>query len=280
VAYGKRDVVNAARDLKGMILSKLKQMSPKRRRMMIVSIGGLLVVLVALYTLWSMSIWNTYRTTYENWQKELRTNVDMAMALPGTTAKERAKKLTAFEGVSRAVSSAQQSLCSTPVVITWQHIIVSLRQREEACAQTVSKADAFGKKMQTTTSYLEDEQAVATTIEKALVASEGKVTEATWGSQVTTWQDADKVIGKISSSVAFAPVKASALEKLKVLESTWQELIAAHAAKDKAKYTEAQGKLTTAYEALASLSTVSTEQLTPLTTSLQSAYSQLFNLKA
>ncbi|MDN5274103.1 MAG: hypothetical protein JWP06_4 [Candidatus Saccharibacteria bacterium] len=264
-----------------MILSKkLRHISPKRRRTLtITAISGLFVVLVAVYTFWSMNTWSSYKTTYESWQKELQVSVDAAMALPGTTSAERAKKLTAFKNVSGTITSAQQSLCHTPVIIAWQHVIVGLRQHEEACAQTISKADTFGKKMQMTTSYLESEQTVAMTIEKTLAASQDKVTEATWNSQVTTWQDADKAIGKMSSGATFAPVKASALEKVKVLESTWQELLAAHAAKDKTKYTEAQSNLTIAYAALGSLSTVSAGQLAPLTTALQSAYAQLFSLK-
>jgi len=252
-------------------------MSPKRRRVIIAAISGLVLVLVAVYTFWSMNTWSVYKTTYESWQKELRNDVDAAMALPGTTANERAKKLTAFKSISSTITKTQQSLCRTPAIITWQHVIGELRHRQEVCAQIINKADSFGKKMQTTNSYLENEQTTANTIEKALVASEGKVTEATWNSQVAIWQDAGKAIRNLSSEAAFTPIKASALEKIKVLESAWQELIAAHTAKDKAKYTEAQGKLTIAYEALSSLSTVSVEQLTKLADSLQSAYAQAFS---
>lgn len=259
-----------------ILFEKLRRVSLKRRRTLVIAaISGLFVVLVAAYAFWSVSTWSTYKTTYESWQKQLKVSVDSAMVLPGVTSVERAKKLTAFKNVSSMIASTQRLLCHTPVIVTWQHVIVSLREREEACAQTISKADTLGKKMQTTTSYLESEQVVATIIEKALTASQDKVTEATWGSQETTWQDADKAIGKVSSEATFAPVKASALEKIKGLESTWQELLAAHATKDKAKYIEAQAKLATAYGALGSLSTVSAEQLATLTTSLQSTYSQL-----
>jgi hypothetical protein len=260
-------------------LSKLKRVNRTPRRLIVTVAIALGMVLIAAYASWSVNTWGSYKTTYENWQKGLRTSVDTAMALPETTAKERAAKLTAFKAISSTITSAQDSLCHTPVIITWQHVIVSLRQREEACAQTIGKANSFGKSMELTTSYLESEQAVAAIIEKALAASQDKLTEATWGSQAAIWQDADKNMGKVSSGVAFAPVKAGAFEKIKVLESAWQELLAAHTAKDKAKYTEAQSKLVVAYGALASLSTVGTEQLAPLTLSLQSAYSQLFTAK-
>lgn len=259
----------------------MKHLTPKRRRVLIIvaSVAALMLLLVG-YSLWSMTTWNAYRTSYENWQKELRTGVDAAIVLPVTTSAERAKKKTAFKDTSNKINSAQQSLCQVSGIVAWQHAVGDFRQREEACRQIVGQADTFGKKIQETTIYLEHEQTLAAAIAAALKTSEGKVTEATWGSQVETWQTAEKTITKIPSPEAlFIPVKTSALEKIKAIETAWGEVIAAHTAKDKAKYTEAQAKLATAYEALPSLAATSTQQLTVVTQSLQLAYVQLFGSK-
>lgn len=271
-------MVYATRDFESMIVSnKLKQMSPKRRRFIIIALASsLVVILIAGYGLWSMNAWNAYKTTYENWQKDLRTTVDTAMALPAKTAEERAKKLASFKEVTSKISSAQQSLCQTPALIAWQNALGDLHARQETCRGIITRADTFGKKMQATVSYLQSEQSVATAVSKTLTDSASKVTESTWGSQVDTWKQAYDTVAKIPSESSFAPIKTSTLDKLKGLETAWAELIAAHTAKDKTKYTEAQSKLVTAYTALSSLPAMSTEQLMKLTGSLQAAYAQTF----
>jgi hypothetical protein len=274
-------MVDAARNYTVMIFSKLQRMAPRRRRRIIIIASVVLVaLLVAIYAFWSMNIWNSYKTTYESWHKELRTSINSTMALPAATPAERAKKVTAFQGTSSKIDTAKQSLCRTPGLITWQHAIYNLRQREEACTQIIGEADMFGKKMQATTNYLKSEQALASAIATALAASEGKVTEETWGSQVATWQDASKAIAKISSAESlFVPLKTSATEKVTSIQTAWQDVIAAHTAKDKAKYSEAQTKLIAAYAALSSISTVNAEQLSKLTTPLESAYADLLSSK-
>jgi hypothetical protein len=261
-----------------MTLSSLKRIGSTHKRKIIVITSIVIVVLaIAAYALWSVNVWSVYKTSYENWQKELKTSINAAIALPGKTPAERSKKRVAFKDVSDKISAAQESLCRTPSLVTWQHAISSLREREEACGQVLGGAETFGKKMQTTITYLDNEQALATALATAITASEGKVTEDTWGSQTGTWLSASKAITGISSTdTSFKVVKTSALEKVASIQAAWSDLITAHSAKDKAKYLEAQGKLAVAYEALPSLSTTSAEQLTGLATSLQTSYSQVF----
>jgi hypothetical protein len=261
-----------------MTLATLRQVGLKyRRKLIIMTTIGLVVLVIAGYAFWSMNTWSAYKTSYENWRKDLRTGINMAVALPVSSTSERSKKMTAFKSISKKIVEAQGSLCRPQPLIAWQHAIDTLRQSEEDCNRIIAGAEAFGKKMQATTTYLEKEQALAAALANARTTSGDTATEATWESQITTWQDAGKKIAKISSrETSFDKVKVSATDKVKSIESAWQELIAAHKAKDKTKYLEAQAKLATTYEALASLSTESAEQLTALANSLQTAHSQLF----
>jgi hypothetical protein len=256
-------------------------MIPRHRRATIIVASAVLaVLLITAYGLWSINTWSSYRTTYQNWQKELRASVDAAVTLPVTTSAERAKKMTAFKGVTDKIDTAKPSLCHIPSVIAWQRIISDLRQREDACSHVIGEADLFNKKMQATVNYLKSEQALVTIIQAALATYKEKVTEETWSSQMAVWKDASAAVAKISSTEpAFTPVKTEAVEKIRLVGAAWQDLISAHAAKDKTKYNEAQSKLVEAYAALHSVSTTSTEQLAKLATSLQLAYQQLFNAK-
>lgn len=262
-----------------MRLLRFKQ-GLSRRRMLIIG-GAIVVLLIAGYGFWSMNTWNTYKTSYENWQKDLRKDVDGAIALPVSTQAERAKKKTAFKNVSNEIISAQRSLCSVSGMIAWQHVIGTLREREEACARIIVQASTFGEKMQQVTTYLEYEQTLTKALATAISTSSDKVTESTWGAQTTIWRDAEKAITKIPTSEAlFQPVRTGAIDKVKAIEFAWGELIAAHTAKDKAKYTEAQAKLAVAYEALPSLANTSSQQFKNVTESLQKAYAELFKSEA
>jgi len=260
------------------MIAKLKIASPKRRRVIIIAAVTLVAVLIGAYAFWSVNTWGAYKTSYADWQKELRTSVDAAIALPVTTSSERTKKLSAFKNISTEIDSAKQSLCRLPTMIGWQRVIGTLHEREEACNQVVGRAGAFGEKMKATVGYLESEQALASAIAAMVAASNDKLTEATWGSQVSIWQDGGKVIAKVALPTAtFKPIKADAIEKAKAVELAWQELIVAHEAKDKAKYVEAQGKLAAAYDGLAGVATASGQVLSTLATSLQTAYAETFN---
>jgi hypothetical protein len=263
-----------------MKLSGVKQLSSKKRQLIIGISVGVALLLIIGYGLWSVSTWSTYKSSYEGWQKDLQADVDKAIALPVATTDERAKKKIAFKNVSNEINAAEQSLCSVSNLIAWQRIISTLREREEACVQVVAQATTFGQKMRQTTTYLEYEQTLTKALTTAIAASSGKVTEATWGAQTTIWQDAGKTIIKIpTSETLFQPVRTSAIDKVKGIEVAWTELIAAHAAKDKTKYTDAQAKLAVAYEALPSLSNTSKQQFTKIAESLQKAYTELFKSK-
>lgn len=259
------------------MLANLKIASSNRRRVIIIASVTLLALLAGVYTFWSMNTWSTYKTSYGDWQKELKTDIDAALTLPMTSASERTKKLSAFKDVSTEIDMAKLSLCRLPGMIGWQRVIGTLHESEDTCNRTVSEAAAFGEKMQITVNYLESERALAAAIAKTVAASNDKVTEATWDAQVSIWQDGGKEIAKIPLTIAtFKSVKADALEKVKVVEVAWQELIAAHGAKDKTKYIEAQAKLATAYDGLAEIATISNKELSSLAASLQAAYGETF----
>jgi hypothetical protein len=252
--------------------------SLSKRRVIIIAVVVATVLLLAAYAFWSVNTWNSYKTSYENWQKDLRQDVDAAIALPATNPTERMKKKTAFKDVSKEINVAQQSLCEVPNMAAWQSLISTLRERKDACAQIVAQASTFGKKMQQTITYLEHEQTIAKAFSSAIVASSGKVTEETWGSQVAIWQDAEKAVLKVpASEEPFQPIRTAAIDKMKVVQVAWAELIAAHTAKDKAKYIDAQAKLATAYEALPSLVNMSNQEFVKVSKALQSSYDELFS---
>lgn len=280
MATCKRIVVVAVRNY-AMILFNLKRLSSKHRRIiLIMAVVSGVVLIGGGYIFWSINTWNTYKTSYEGWQNELRIEADKAMNLSSATPSERTKKKNAFKDVSAKINSVRGSLCNVSAGAAWQRFVGELRQREESCARVVDRASVFGDKTKQVIAYLEHEQALAATISAAISASADKVTETTWSSQVSIWQNAGNVITKMSvSETSFKVVKTAALDKIKAIESAWQAVIAAHEAKDKAKYVEAQTALATAYAGLSELVNVGAQQFSAVADSLQSTYAELLSGK-
>ena len=198
------------------------------------------------------------------------------LALPATTHAERSGKMSALKNVSNNIVSAKKSLCSVSSLVSWQQFLTPLKAQKEACDHIIKTADAFGDKIQATVSYIENEQALMKII-TASTGSQDKITEAVWDTQTTTWQGATDSLKKLSVQTSFAPVKDSAITDAQAIEAAWQGLIAAHKAKDKTKYLEAQAQLAQAYGALGAIAAQSTQQFLSVANSLQTAYKDAFS---
>jgi hypothetical protein len=260
-----------------MMFRRLRQISSKHRRFLAIIAAVILVVLlIGVYIFWSMNTWGSYKSSYEDWQKDFHTRVDRAITLPVATQPERASKMTALQDISNTVGAGKQSLCTVSPVIEWQHVVGSLKEQEVACQEIIKNADELNGKLRAVTQFLKNEQVLAAILTTAAKDTEGKTTEASWAGQLTAWKTASEVVAGMASEVSFTPVKAAALEKIQSIESAWQELLTAHQAKDKSKYIEAQVRLGEAYNALPSVQTVGATQLAGLTSLLETEYREVF----
>jgi hypothetical protein len=248
-----------------------------RRAVIITSICIVLLALIAGYAVWSTNTWKEYKVAREKWQSSLQKSVDTALALPATNHEERSRKMTKFKSVSSDITSAKESLCTISSLLSWQLFIDGIKKEKQACDQQIETADAFSLKMQKTITYLENEQYL-TKLVISSVASQDKLTEASWDSQPATWQVTVDAVKKMSVEAEFTPVKNNAVELTQSIQSAWKAVIDAHKAKDKSKYLEAQAKLVQSYDVLPQLAAKSTQQFETIARALQTAYQKAFGM--
>ncbi len=245
-----------------------------KRSVIILSSSAIFILLVGGYALWSIHAWSGYKTTHETWHNTIKKDIHNALALSATNYDERSRKMSRLQHISTNITSAKSSLCDVSGLFSWQRIISSIKTEREACDRNVTTADMFNIKMRQTISYLESEQSLGKIIAPLMV--QDKITEASWDSQPASWQAAADTIKKMSVNTTFAPVKTNAVDVTRSIQSAWQMLISAHKAKDKAKYLDAQSKLTQAYSGLPLLATKSTEHFNTIVKPLQDAYQRAF----
>lgn len=242
-----------------------------KRIIFIVGIG-IAALAIGLYVVWSVTIWGGYVSSYEGWKKDARQVVDQALALPSTSREERVRKLEALKNISDRVEKAT---CDVHILLRWQDVFGNLKQHEVTCQKHVEALREFMAAAKKFSFYLENEQKLAMIV-SAAIGTQEKLVDTSWAAQLAAWQKAMQDIDGLSAIAEFRPVKQAALQGVKGVSDSWQAVLAAHEAKDKAKYIQAQAQLAGAYATLSTLKTVSSQQFGQEVASLQKAYAAAF----
>jgi hypothetical protein len=250
---------------------KINRLNANRR---IVTIGGVAVLLLALagYAFWSNATWASYHASYGRQKDEMKASVDTALKMPASSTKERAAKLKAIASASRNTSD-QDKLCTVNGMVGWQQAVNgSYKKWQQECESTQASINSLNDGLQAVTAYMESDQALAGILSTALASTNKKVTESSFSSVLSKWKNAATEVKGMHVSATFAPVKAKAQKAVSGVESAWQALITAHAAKDEAKYEKALKSLSGAYSAIASIEQECTKQVTQQSKTVQSLY--------
>lgn len=246
----------------------------KIKRQAIIISGSVIVVgIIGGYIFWSNSTWAGYHTAYSQWKDETKGEVDAALGLPATTSSEREKKLQALKVASEAIASSDRSLCNINGMVSWQQSVsATYKKWLQECASTRDSLGSLNQALASVAGYMESEHRLASILSSALEATKSKVTEGTFSGVLTKWKAAMTDVKALKASAEFAPVKTEAQRAVGGVESAWQALITAHAAKDETKYQAALRSLTAAYSTIANIQQVSSKQFTQLSGALVSAY--------
>lgn len=242
-------------------------------RVMLLLIAGA-VLLVGGYAFWSKVTWDGYEHKFTRWHADTKAQITKALSLPVTNEQERQKKFEALKQGSGNITTAKDSLCSMNNLASWQRVIKELHAREQKCQEMIDTVVTFSEKLQAATMYLESEQALAKIISS--VPAQTELTEKDWQTQGAAWHDTADKVGKLATHTDFEPTKQAAFEAAKKIDAAWQEVVAAHTAKDQSKYANAQAQLASAYGALDTMATVSEQQLKKALDPLQPAYEKAF----
>lgn len=246
----------------------------KRYRWLFIGIAGGLIVFCS-YFLYSLYEWGQYESRYKDWRASIKSQTDQAFALSSSDPKARAAKLAALKKISDRLATTRSTACQVNRLIEWQHILKSLEDRQDQCNQVAHSLDNFKKSLDQINSYLTEENALGS-IFAALPPAKDQLAEDEWQAYGTAWHSAAENATKLSTQGAFMQTRQVAVSTLQGIDAAWQEVLAAHAAKDKARYTKAEAALIQAYSSLESIKSTSEVQLDALVKSLQNFYKIAF----
>lgn len=252
---------------------KLKQSWQAHRKWWIIGgVSTLLLIAIGGFVAWSSISWQAYEKNYNAWRTDLQAASDKAFGLQAGDAAAKDKKMAAFRDV-QTIFERGRAQCGEYSVLHWQQFIASVRGLLERCQQQVQKSQAFSRDLQAVVSYLQSEQNIAKTFELGKVE---KLDETGWKQQPQTWTEIKNALAKQRGDGSFKETQLKAIEKADQLQQAWGALVAAHEAKDRAKYEEAQGKLAGHYDSLSEIAAVSEKYFQPLVTALIGSYTKAF----
>lgn len=234
---------------------------------------ALVVLSVSLYVLWSVNTWNNYQTRFTGLQNNAQSTIKSALGLKVETSEERIKKVDALKAARDALPEDKDALCQVSPLVDWQNFVGNLREQKEKCSETKALLVDLRGALSKIIGYLDSEHALAKAL-SALPAG-GEVAEGEWIKHRDGYMAVLKSVSDLQVSGDFASVKQTATERLTAAVAAWEEILAAHDAKDKARYTKAAAALAASYDGLSVIGATSTDRLQPLVNSFKEGYVKL-----
>lgn len=256
-------------------LPRMRLLRSKKRIAVLVA---MLVVVISIgcYGLWSKQTWDAYQPAYMQQHQNLKNDINKLVQAPTATPEDRTAILKGLESVSRQTDVSSQRQCQVSPVVAWQaKVWRNLEAAQDNCATTMTSATKLGSPLQKVTAYIQDDNKLAAIL--ATAPQSGELADSTWEAQVASWQKMITDIEGTTVSPAFVSVKTLAATRTTAVKDAWQAVIAAHQAKDKAKYLAAQDDLARALDELNEITITSEKELTPLTTELEKAISSVLD---
>lgn len=208
-----------------------------RTRWFVILVTVLLVLAsLGVYAWWSKTSWGAYENRFTKLQQNAKKQLEATFSLQSDTQQERQAKLGGLAKLSDDVSSLGE-LCSQNTLIAWQRVIKTYAEQEEACKAAQTSLTSFQGSLKITIEYLQNEHALAKYL--ALAPTQAETSETDWEGQLSAWRSVADSIKNTTSSGRFDSVKQVATEVSSGIIKGWEEVLAAHQAKDKARYIKA-----------------------------------------
>jgi flagellar biosynthesis chaperone FliJ len=245
----------------------LKKTTSSKRLVIIIGSALLLVVLIVGYGVWSSVTWSNYDKTYENWSVAAKKDLATSIQAKVSNDQQRLKKISQIRETVQGLDQSARTICQTNSLVNWQSFLGDLKKKQEECRKHQEKVTVFVEKMRPILTYLDDEQKV-TKVLAGVPKNTEQLDEKTWEAQVAPLQNVLKAADGISVSSEALPLKEATQATLKENIAAWQELIAAHQAKDRSRYENAQVRLVKSYSSYGGLATISADQIGKLVKAL------------
>lgn len=254
----------------------LRAVVGKHKKLIIVS--SIVVVFVGVvggYCWWSLAGWNAVESQTRTAKQDMHHYLTGAVALPMSTADERAKKLTALETTSQRIES-YKNICNVPVLVEWQRAIDTFKKQQDACRDTLAEFDRFKTSLKDITDYLYDDKTVAALVVTASTSSVD-LDEASWPETAAKWHTLAEKIKPLKVSGRFEPVLKRITTEAEYMDASWQEVVAAHTAKDRARYEKAKDELSKSYGTFKDAVELSRSSIEPLLQDFQAKYDDIIS---
>lgn len=246
-----------------------------KKAQLVVGAAALLVVLALGYAFYSVQIWRSYGQDYQAWQTTAKKELAASLALPMTSPKEREQKLAKLGAIVADLKTQEVDVCRVSPLTGWQTFFSGIETVQKQCRAVTSKVDGLVAELGVVTTYLTNEQALATML-AALTSQPAQPDEKTWDQVAGAWHQLSVDIVATKSDGSFAPTKKAAVTAVSGIDVAWQELLAAHGTKDKTRFVKARSGLATAYGALEAITAENDKQVSVLDKKLNQAYSATF----
>lgn len=244
----------------------------RKRWFVILLVIILLLTTLGIYAWWSKTSWDSYEARFTTLQQNAKKQLETTFSLQSDTQQERQAKLDGLAKLNDDISSLDE-LCSQNNLIAWQRVIKTYAEQEEACKSAQASLKSFQGSLKITVEYLQSEHALAKSLMSAPVQAE--TSEGDWEGQLSGWRSAADSIKNVTSSGKFDSVKQVAVEVSNGIIKAWEEVLAAHHAKDKTRYVKATQDLAAAYDKLETITTSDTNQLKIIASDLEEVYKNL-----
>ncbi|HEX7484352.1 MAG TPA: hypothetical protein VF281_04365 [Candidatus Saccharimonadales bacterium] len=248
----------------------------RRHKKLVILISiGLILIIFALYGLWSRQQWMQYQPSYTAQYQAVKTSFNKLTANPVVTDKDKETVLKQLTVTSESIDKTQAAMCTINTLVAWQEsVIASLKQERQRCSEQQTKLVSLNQEVKRAVVFVNDDDVTAKLLKGLSQVDE--VTDGAWQEQVNVWQAKSQAIEKITVSKDFKPVQQLAVQKTAAVATAWQGVIAAHAAKDKQKYVAAQAGLAAAYDGLDGIAVATAEIIETIAKAVEKDYQMAF----
>ncbi len=219
-------------------------------------------LVVGGYIWWSIASWGSYEQKYTEKQQSILHNLESVWNMPADTIEQKQAKLAQLTNASTEISKVDSQACSQMVLIGWQRIIQANNEREKTCKETIQSIQELGVSLRPAVEFLQQDEVMAKIMGQA--PSKTEVAETDFNDQLGAWRATLDVTKSMPAGNEFGPVKQAAQASIENMVKAWEEIIASHEAKDKARYSKAVQALAAAYDKLEDITKVHTEQFSIL----------------
>ena len=243
-------------------MKRLKMPKRTSKMLLFYVLIGIFALSIGGYVWWSVASWSAYEQKYTEKQHSIQHNLESVWNMPADTVEQKQAKLAQLASASTEIAKVDPETCNQTLFIEWQRVIQANSERARACKDMVQSVQNFSASLRPAVEFLQQGEAMAKIMAHA--PSKTEVAEADFSGQLSAWRTTLDAVNNISTGNEFGAVKQAARGSTEGVIKAWEEIIAAHEAKDKARYTKAVQALAAAYDRLEAITKIHTEQLNVL----------------